>query len=75
MKSKTAFVGASQVWSGRICISNFMFCTSFDSLYGEEEGAQEESQIGGSSVRNQMNREQSGVESLLTNLQSQIYPR
>ena len=39
MKSETTFVGASQVWSGRICIRNlFIFCNSFDSLYGEEEG-------------------------------------
>ena len=41
MKSKTTFVRASQVWSGRICISDlFIFCNFFDSLYGEEEEAQ-----------------------------------
>ena len=37
---------------------------SFDSLYGEEEEAQEgDSEIHGSRVRNEMNRGQSGVES------------
>ena len=66
MKSATTFVGASQVWSGRICISAFKkySATPLIFLYGEEEEAQEgDSEIHGSRVRNQMNRGQSGVES------------
>ena len=62
MKPKTIFAGAG-VWREMgICIGIFFILLS-DSLHGEEEGPERSPEICATSLRNQMNRGQTSVES------------